>query len=333
MAYNDPSLLYEDEILTNISFALTPPEDFVAERLFGVVPVTKQSGKYWKFNNDNSPRAYDDIRVPGSEANELPPMMVPAKDVYFAEEHALEDIIPWEEMDAAEFPFRPLQESTERLVGTIQLNREIVMNTMVTTVGNYATGHSTTLAGTAQWSDYTNSDPFTNVKTARKAIQDKLFREPNTAIMGWDVAWQMEDHPKFLSRLNQAGIIQTTEQTFSKLLRVPQVIVARGYYNTAGYNAVANMQPLWGKDVLFAFVAPTPGQRQVSFGYEFTWAWPSHSAPEGAGTGGLQPVERWTETKRKADVIRVSRRYDLKLVGVDATDKIISGYLIKNAVA
>jgi hypothetical protein len=50
-------------------------------------------------------------------------------------------------------------------------------------------------------------------------------------------------------------------------------------------------------------------------------------------------TDRWREQKRKSDLIRVSRRYDLKLVGREnnANDsnngKVISGYLIKNAVA
>jgi hypothetical protein len=59
-----------------------------------------------------------------------------------------------------------------------------------------------------------------------------------------------------------------------------------------------------------------------AYGYEFVW--------------GNQAVDRWREEKRKSDVIRVSRYYDVKLVaqgeGADA-GKSIAGYVIKAAVA
>jgi hypothetical protein len=41
----------------------------------------------------------------------------------------------------------------------------------------------------------------------------------------------------------------------------------------------------------------------------------------------VRPVDRWREEPRKADLIRVSERYDTKIVSNTA------GYLIKNAVA
>jgi hypothetical protein len=44
-------------------------------------------------------------------------------------------------------------------------------------------------------------------------------------------------------------------------------------------------------------------------------------------------TERWREEPRKSDLIRVSRRYDLKMVAQDATGKEIAGYVIKAAVA
>jgi hypothetical protein len=86
---------------------------------------------------------------------------------------------------------------------------------------------------------------------------------------------------------------------------------------------------LWGKDVLFAYVPPRPGLRVPAFAYEFVW---------GINGQAMQTM-RWREEKRVSDVIRVRRRYDLKLVGVDNNPasgdfgKVVTGYLIKNAVA
>ena len=76
-----------------------------------------------------------------------------------------------------------------------------------------------------------------------------------------------------------------------------------------------------------AYVPPRAGLRTPAFGYEFVWGYP-----------GAQQVDRWREAPRKSDLIRVSRRYDLKLVGVDTNPdsadykKSIVGYIFKNAV-
>jgi hypothetical protein len=86
---------------------------------------------------------------------------------------------------------------------------------------------------------------------------------------------------------------------------------------------------LWGKDVVIAWVPPRAGIKIPAFGYEFVWSY----------GGKAQMVDRWREDRRKSDLIRVGRRYDLKMVGVEINPgsgdfgKSITGYLIKNAIA
>jgi hypothetical protein len=81
---------------------------------------------------------------------------------------------------------------------------------------------------------------------------------------------------------------------------------------------------LWGKDVIFAYVPARPGLKVPAFGYEFVWVYPG---------GQVQVAERWREQKRKSDVIRVSRRYDLRFIAVDSSADSLAGYLIKDAIA
>jgi hypothetical protein len=72
------------------------------------------------------------------------------------------------------------------------------------------------------------------------------------------------------------------------------------------------------------------GMRVPAFAYEFVW---------GYGGGVNQVVDRWREERRKSDLIRCSRRYDLKMVGRENNPndpnngKVVAAYLIKNAVA
>lgn len=323
MAYNDPQLLHLDGMLTNISVGYDNPDEFMASNFFPSVRVGKQSDKYYVFNRDLWGRRTDDLRYPGSEANELPPMTL-SRDTYFIEEHALEDVVPDEEIENADNPLQPAQDATTRLTNTILLNRELAMTDILFATGNYATNHVVTLSGTAQWNDYTNSDPIADVKTARSQIHRAIFRDPNTVIMGYEVAVKLEDHPDFIERIkySQPGI--TNDQIIAAMLGIPNFRRAGAGYLTSAYGAAETTDYVWGKNVVLAWVPPNPGRRIPSFAYEFV-------QPYGAGL--LQPTERWREEKRKSDVVRVSRRYDLKLIAVDGTGKSVAGYLIKNAIA
>jgi len=324
MAYNDPQLLHLDSMLTGISVGWDNPDAFVASTLFPTVRVAKDSDKYYIYNRDVWGRVMDDIRTPGSEANELPPMTL-SRDTYFIEEHALEDVVPDEELENADAPLQPAQDATARLTNTILLNRENIQMTMATTAANYASGYSTTLSGTSQFNDYVNSDPIGVSRTARKKIHDTMFRDPNVVIMGYEVYWTLLEHTKLLSRITYSAPQVTSREILSEVLGLPaRFIVAEGGYVNSVYGQAETTGYLWPKDILFAWVPPTPGRRTPAFAYEFVKPY---------GGGNIQPTERWREEKRKSDVVRVSRRYDNKFIAVDGSGKAIAGYLVKNAVA
>jgi hypothetical protein len=147
----------------------------------------------------------------------------------------------------------------------------------------------------------------------------------------------LQDHPKIIERIKYSERAILTPEIIATVLGLSQVVVpgvgigASGAGQPSGTlgNAVT-VSYLWGKDVLFVYQPMRPGLRTPAFGYEFVWKYPS---------GQTQVVDRWREERRKTDVVRVSRRYDLKLVGVEINPasgdfgKSIVGYLIKNVIA
>src|SRR6266496_1113260 len=268
MAYGDPQLLHLDSMLTDISVGFDNPDMFVAQRLFPAVRVAKQSDKYYVYNRDLWGRVTDDIRAPGSEANELPPMTL-SRDTYFIEEHALEDVVPDEEVDNADDPLQPSVDATERVTNTILLNRENAMVAIATTTGNYASGFTTTLSGTSQWSDYVNSDPIADIKTGRAKIHDNLFRDPNVAIMGYQVAVKLEDHPDLIERIKYSQRGVPTDAIIAEVLGIGNFVRAGAGKVTSAYGATETFGYLWGKHVVLAFVPERPAKKTPSFGYEF----------------------------------------------------------------
>jgi hypothetical protein len=328
MPYNDAQLLHIDQMLTEISVGFDNPDTFTATMLAPAVKVTKDSDRYYVQTREVWGRATDDLRSPGARANELPPMTL-SRDTYFLEEHALKGVVPIEEQPGpdgnADAPIDSLADTTEQVTNTILLNRELAIVTMATTTTNYNSSNTTTLSGTSQWSDYTNSDPIGVMKTARQRIHDLIFADPNTIIMGYQVAAKLEDHTKLIARY-QALSARLTDEQIAALLGVPRYVRAGKGKLTNVYGQAETYDYLWGKDVVLAYVPPRPGRRVPAFMYEF------YKGYARAG-GQSMPTERWYDKDRDADILRVRRKYDLKFIYVDGSAKALGGYLIKSAIA
>lgn len=324
---NGSGNVHVDKVLTNISLAY-PNNEFVGNKLFPVVPVRKQTDKYYIFGREQWVPEDSDYRAPGTEANEIPGLKV-SLDSYYASEHSLEIAVYDEERENVDSPMSPDTDATNLVTQKILLGRELAMMNFVTDATKYASTNIVTLSGTQQWSDYTNSDPIKSVHDAVRAYHANVFFEPNTAVIPYQVMSILEDHPKILARImyTDRGIL--TPELIAAVLGLKNVIIPEVAYGS-GVGFAMTASYLWGKNVLLAYVPSSAGLRVPAFAYEFVRGYP--------GSGAMQ-VDRWREEKRKSDLIRVSRRYDLKMIGVETNPlsgnygKSITGYLIKNAIA
>lgn len=311
-----------DKALTQISIAW-PNEGLVGHRLFPTVTVNKQSDKYYIFGREGWLPEAGDVRAPGSRANEIPGLNV-SLDTYYCQEHALQIPVTDEERENADSPLAPDRDGAELVTSRLMLGREIAQKTLATTAANYASTNTTTLSGTAQWSDYVNSDPIGDMRTAKSAIHARIFLEPTLAVIPYQVMTKLEDHPDFLERIKYSERAIFSPELLASLLGVSSVVVPGVGYNSANEGQAPTLGYLWGKDVIFAYVPSRAGLKIPAYGYEFVW--------------GSQFVDRWREEARVSDLIRVRRRYDNKLTalgdaGTADASKSIAGYLIKTAVA
>lgn len=314
--------VHVDQILTQISIAW-PNNGLVGGRLFPAVTVRKQSDKYYIFGREGWLPESGDVRAPGSRANEIPGLAV-STDTYFCQEHALQIAVTDEERENADSPLSPDRDGAELVTSRVMLGREVAQKTLATTAANYASGNTVTLAGTQQWNDYVNSDPISDMRTAKSTIHSRIFIEPTLAVIPYQVMTKLEDHPDFLERIKYSERAIFSPELLSSVLGVASVVVPGVGQNTANEGQPVSLGYLWGKDVIFAYVPSRSGLKIPSYGYEFVW--------------GTQFVDRWREEARVSDVIRVRRRYDNKLTalgdaGTADANKSIAGYLIKAAIA
>lgn len=322
MAYSDPQLLHLDAMLTSISVGYQN-EAFVADQLAPAVNVEKKTDKYY-VQELTGVTEFEDMRAPSAPTNELPPMSL-SRDSYSADEHALKDWVSRDEIDEADNPLSPMADAVERVSDTILLNREAAIVGMVTNDGNFASGSSTGLTSTDCWDDYENSDPITDLKTARDTIHGTIIKLPTVAIFGYAVGTVLEDHPKFLERIKTSPLAMTTLQMIGELTGVPRLVKASAMKNTAAPGQTPVLEYMWGNNVVVAYVPFAPARKTPAFMYEFNWRF----------EGQTMPSDRWYDTDRKSWAVRTTRRYDLKFVALDSTDSGLAtgGYLITDVLS
>jgi hypothetical protein len=216
----------------------------------------------------------------------------------------------------ADSVFRLEAEAVEFSTDKIHLKIEKTVANLLFTSANWS--NSITLSGTSQWSDFSNSDPIGDLRTAIEAVQKTAGVRPNTVVMGQEVWNKLADHPDLLDRVkySQKGIVGP--DLLASLIEIDRVLIGEAVYDTAAEGATSSMSFIWGKHCWVGYVPPAPGIRVPGAGYTFWW--------KAYGAGGIK-VASWRDEEKECNKYRAEAGFDVKVVGADF------GYLIVDAVA
>lgn len=340
----DPGSLYVDPILTNFSVGWQD-QTLYGLRIFPETPVNTQSGRYRVFDR-SSWLIHRSRREPGTVANEVGARKW-SEDTFLTKEHSLQSPIYDEERQeltsqgglanpvfGGDLQIDPERDAVDYIVGSIMREHEKKVADTVRNAANYAASHKATLAGNTKWSDYTFvtagdpysvvSNPVADLRHAVQRIYLDTGRYPNTLIIPFDAVGVVENHPRVVARFQYTAL--TDPNAWKALMGFPpevtadlNVFVVDSKINTAdNVDAAESISSLWGQDVWMGIVDPTPGQKTMTFGKTFAQVYPN---------GTTRPSDRWREEDRKADLVRTSYKYDLKIVSA------LAGFLYTNAVA
>lgn len=306
----DISLQYLDQPLSNVSIGYQN-DNYMAERLFPVLPVKKQSGRYWIYGKEKF-RQYETIRHAGAEAREIAPWSL-SNNAYFCDDHSLKDKIADEERANSDGVDLEIS-TTENLTDAILLDLEIRVANLVLggTVSNV------TLSGTSQWSDYVNSDPVAAVEIQKTMVKQQIGRTPNTLAVSYPVYATLRQHPKIIDRFKYTQVGVLDSDALKTAFSVDNFWVMGAEYDTTTEGQAPSLDFVWGKHALLAYVLPEPRRREVTLGYTFRWLF---GAPELGGT----LTKRYRLESKSADVIEVHRYDDIQLVAPAA------GFVFLNA--
>ena len=303
----DKSQVHVDAALSTIS-VMYKNAAFVAETVLPVLSVKKESDKYAVYGKEAF-KLVETERADGTEANEAS-MSLSWAD-YAAVEHALRDIVTDRVRANADVAIQPDIDVTEFLTQLIALRQEKQMAALLTSTTLIT--HNTTLSGTSQWSDYSNSVPLTNIKTAKASVRLNTGLEANTLILGGDVAETLSLHPDIKDLRKHTDPNLLTDAGLPPKVLGLKVVEAKGVENVSYQGLAESMSYVFGKNAVVAFIAPSVGLRTLTLGTTIRV--------------GAKTTKKWREEKRAGDMIEVADIYVCKLIAEAC------GYLVAAAIA
>ena len=305
------SSLYTSKQLTNISLAYKN-DNYISEMVFPIVQVNKDTGKITTYAMDNL-RVVEALRSIGSNTNEVG-HSVSIGDHYVLKEYALKELVPDEHMEQADAPINPKIDATENVTDRLWVIKETALADAISATATMT--NNTTLSGTDQWSDYTNSDPIGDIRTGKEAVRTATGKKPNTLIIAHNAYIQLLDHPDIVDRIKYTNLADkdAVKRALARIFDLEQVMVGDAQYNNSAEGGTAALAEIWDKVAIVAYIEKRPTLKSRSLGFTYQMKSP-------------RMVDGWRDEDRRGDYIRVMDKFDQQLIDVNC------GYLIKSCVA
>ena len=277
-----------DRALTNMSVAYMQDESaYIANKVFPVIPVKRQSDLYYKYNKGDFLR--DEAQVRGRTSESAGGDYGQETDTYYCKKHAFhKDVSPEDRVNFDE-PLDADKDANLFVSQKMLIRREMEWATKFFKTGVWSreiSGVAATPGATEDiyW-DLETSDPIKKISTECIRMASATGFRPNTLVLSPYVFNALKNHYDVLDRVKytETGIV--TESLLASLFEVKNVYVAWAVVNDAAKGATDDIKFVMGKNALLCYVNPNPGLRMPSAGYIFAW-----TGLEGAGAYGNRIV-------------------------------------------
>ena len=307
--------------LTNVSLSYgNDTTDFIAPFISPAVPVILESADIYSYGTDNL-RITNSIRSKGGKSTGVD-WAVSKASHYQLEDHAIHTYLTRKDYENVEKPIEAQRDATEMLTESLMVAKEFSLASSMQDTSVMT--NNVTLTGTDQWSDYTNSDPISDITTGLEAIYDATGKAANTLIIPRDTLMVLLYHPKIKDLFPGANQITAgmLKDGIGKIFPdITSVQVGMAQYNSANKGADLSLTRIWTKTLIVAFVEKKPKLKSRSLSYTYQYKTARKVDFLGMNSGDKDLLDR------KSDFIRVEDQYDQVLVDVNC------GYLIKNAIS
>lgn len=301
--------VHVDAVLTNISVAYQQEIPAIADMIFPMVPVLKQSNKYFIYSLADWNRSMMEKRAPGTESAGAGWRV--SNDSYYCDVFALHKDVDDQTRANYDAPLDADRDAVEFLQTQTKLKRDVLFATDFFKTGLWtgSTIGSDITVGT-QWSA-ANSTPVKDVRAQRRSMRLKTGRYPNTLLISGEVWDALGDNADIRDRIKYTQRDVVSEEIVAQLMQVKRVIVADTMKVTSNEAAAATTTAaVFGKHALLCYTPDRPGLQVPAAGYTFEWNEP-------LGSMGGQRVARFRMEHIKSDRVEIEAAFDQKLVGAD----------------
>ena len=322
-----PNSVHLDAPLTNLTLAYTQSQDnFIADKIFPIVGVDKQSDKYYKYDRAHMNRTGDVKKLaPRTEVERIG--MTVSDDSYFTEVYGLGMDFDEQSLANEDAALDLRTAGAQTLAMRLMIHREKQFADTFFTTGVWGTDR--TLSGTDQW-DNASSTPIQDVTTASRTIQlaSGGFR-PNTLVVGRETHDALVNNAQILSRLNGGATVSNTalvtKAKLAEIFEVERYFVMEAVQNDTLEGAAESNTFIGGDSAMLCYTPSNAGLLTPAAGLTFAW----NSLP-GVNNLGVT-VESFSDDALKrqqiAEMIQVKMSYQMKMVGSEL------GYFFNDCVA
>ncbi len=320
--------VHVDAALTNFSIAYMQDQtNFVADVVFPNVPVDHKSDKYFVFSKDAFLRAGGKQVPYGQEAPRGGfALSTSSYDVGTPWRWAF-DLTP-DVLANADGGVNIDQAASNYVMSGLLIQREVQWAAAYFTTGVWGTD---VVGGTGftQWNDDANSDPITDISTARATILSNTGYLPNTLCVSFWVHEALKKHPLIIDRLKYVGGASKaiTAEMLAAMFEVDRYVVAKAVQATSQEGETVSTALVLGKNALLCYSAPAPGLLAHSAGYNFVWSKLTGMNNLGVATFRYPMPHLGVSSNSVTERIEGQYAYSLQVTGKDL------GYFFSNAVA
>lgn len=303
MPYTAPSArdLHVDQLLTNLSLAYRNAS-YIADQLFPIVPVQKQSDIIPKYNQSFWFRDEAKLRVGGSKSAGGG-FTVDNTNKYFTDRYSFRFEIPDEVRDNADSPYNMDRDGAIFVTDKMQLRREVGFATDFFTTSKWTTDKAGGTDFTA-WDDYGASQPLVDVATYQDAVEGLIAREPKTCAIGKQAYVKLKWHPDLIDTIKYTQKGQLTPDLIAGLFEMDKFLIGRGIYTTSidgTAEGSVTYSRIWGKSLLMVYVPDGPSLLTPSAGYTFVWS---------RVASAVQYIKRMRDEEREVDILEGNSYFD-----------------------
>ena len=301
------SQVHVDQLLTNVSVSFRN-QSYLADTLFPVLPVNKQSGILPLVNQSAFFRNDAKLRAPGTKSVGTG-FTVSNSNTYFCNRYSIRHEIPDEVRANADSPYDQDRIATNLVTDLIMLNREVAWATNLFAASVWAGGASGGDNSVAvQWSNYSASSPLTEIQSWRDTLQGGLGLDANVFVIGRQVWTQLKYHPDVIDLLKYTTAINNpvAPATFAGMIEVDRVAIGNAIQTTSlegTAEASVSYSRVWGKHALLMYVPAGPALDSPAAGYTVVWQ---------VVPGAAQYIKRMRNEETEVDIIEANSYYQHK---------------------